>query len=166
MVVFLGAGAMLPAGCSEEPKPQAAPPAQQAKPIEKPKTEAPKIEEKTEPVYTYNPAGRRDPFMPIISKEEKKAKTGDLPPLERYNITDFKLAGIIWGGFGYNAMLEGPDGKGYFIRVGTIVGPNKGVVKKITQNRMVIEEKYRTATGDIDRREIVVELQRKREGKP
>jgi hypothetical protein len=79
------------------------------------------------PVYTYNPQGKRDPFAPIIVKEDKKANLADRPPLEQYNVYDFKFAGVIWGGFGYNAMLEGPDGKGYLVRVGTIIGPNKGV---------------------------------------
>ncbi len=102
--------------------------------------------------------------MPLIVKEEKKVRTSELPPLERYNINEFKLTGIVWGGFGYNAIFEGPDGKGYFLRVGTIVGPNRGVVKKITQNSVVIEEKYKTFSGETQRKEIVVELQRKQEG--
>ncbi len=56
----------------------------------------------------------------------------------------------MWGGFGYNAMLEGPDGKGYFVHVGTIIGQNKGIVKKITQDTMVIEEKFKTISGEIE----------------
>ena len=157
-------------GCSE---PQKAPtPASQ--PVQKqPIVSAPtrtievaKAEEKYAPVYNYNPAGRRDPFAPIIIKESKKGKGGDRPPLERYNINEFKLTGIMWGGFGFNAMLEGPDGKGYFVRVGTILGPNRGVVKKITQNTMVVEEKYKTYTGETEHKEIVVELRKKQEESP
>jgi type IV pilus assembly protein PilP len=121
-------------------------------------------EAKTEPVYTYNPVGRRDPFAPLITFEEKKAKAGARPPLERYNIPEFKLTGIVWGGFGYNAMLEGPDGKGYFVRVGTIIGPNKGVIKKITKDAMMIEEKYKNFSGEIQRKEITVEFRKKQEG--
>ncbi len=118
-----------------------------------------------EEVYTYRAAGRRDPFAPIISKQEKKAAQGDRPPLERYNLSEFKLSGIVWGGFGYNAMIEGPDGKGYFIRVGTIIGPNAGVVKRITSSSIVIEEKHKNLAGETERKEIVVELRKKQEGK-
>ena len=125
-----------------------------------------KIEEPAPPVYSYNPSGRIDPFAPLIQTDTKKAKTGDRPPLERHNISEFKLAGIVWGGFGYNAMLEGPDGKGYFVRVGTILGPNGGIIKKITQNAMIIEEKFKTYTGDTERKEIVVELRKKQEATP
>ena len=114
--------------------------------------------------FAYNPAGRRDPFAPIMEKEDKSAKSGERPPLERYNLFDFKLAGVVWGGFGYNAMLEGPDGKGYFVRVGTIIGPNKGVVKKITQTKMIVEEKFKNFSGEIERKEIVIELRKKQEG--
>jgi Tfp pilus assembly protein PilP len=125
-----------------------------------------KIEEQPAEVFVYHPEGRRDPFAPIVSKQEKKASLLDRPPLERYNISEFKLSAIIWGGFGYNAMLEGPDGKGYFIRVGTILGPNRGVVKKITQSMIVIEEKFKNAMGETEHKEIQVQLRKKQEEQP
>jgi type IV pilus assembly protein PilP len=117
-------------------------------------------------VYTYTAIGRRDPFAPIVVPESKKGAALDRPPLERYNITEFKLSGIVWGGFGYNAILEGPDGKGYFVHAGTVVGPNRGVVKKITPTTLVIEEKFKTYTGDTERRETVVELRKTQEATP
>jgi type IV pilus assembly protein PilP len=157
-------------GCSEPQKsPTPASQPAQKQPIVSAPTrtiEVSKAEENHVSAYNYNPGGRRDPFAPIIIKESKKGKEGDRPPLERYNINEFKLTGIIWGGFGYNAMLEGPDGKGYFVRVGTILGPNRGVIKKITQNTMVVEEKYKTYTGETERKEIVVELRKKQEESP
>ncbi len=67
----------------------------------------------------------------------------------------------MWGGFGYNAMVEGPDGKGYFIRVGTVIGPNRGRVKKIMRHQMIVEEKYKTYTGKVERKRIVVKLKKK-----
>ncbi len=122
------------------------------------------VEERLQPVYSYNTEGKRDPFTPIISREEQKAKSGDRPPLERYSVYDFILTGVVWGGFGYSAMIESPEGKGYFVNVGTIVGQNRGVVKKITQQTMVVEEKFKTISGEIDRKEIVIELRKKQEG--
>ena len=114
--------------------------------------------------YAYNPSGRRDPFAPIMEKEDRTARANERPPLERYNLLDFKLAGVIWGGFGYNAMLEGPDGKGYFAHVGTVIGLNRGVVKKITQTKMIVEEKFKNFSGEIERKEFVLELRKKQEG--
>lgn len=138
-------------------------PKQAQKPVSQPTPTAVETQP-AETEYTYSPAGRRDPFAPIMEKEEKTAKAGERPPLERYNLFDFKMAGVVWGGFGYNAMLEGPDGKGYFVRVGTVIGPNKGVVKKITQTKMIVEEKFKNFSGEIERKEIVIELRKKQEG--
>ena len=153
-------------GCSDSGTvPQVQPPVS-AKPKQQVITQvtATLTEDKSQAVYSYNPAGKRDPFSPLIAKEDKKALTGERPPLERYNIYEFKLSGIVWGGLGYSAMVEGPDGKGYFVRVGTIIGQNKGIVKKITQYNMIIEEKFKTISGETDRKEVVIELRNKQEG--
>ena len=153
-------------GCSDSEKPTA---------VQTPVTVTPKQQvitkgtatltaEKPRVAYSYSPMGRRDPFSPIIIREERKAQSEDRPPLERYNIYEFKLTGVVWGGFGYNAMLEGPEGKGYFVHVGTIIGQNRGVVKKISKNAMVIEEKFKTISGETDKKDIVIELRKKQEG--
>ncbi|MHB8845896.1 MAG: pilus assembly protein PilP [Nitrospirota bacterium] len=159
------------AGCSDKPKTPVT--ASTPVPAQQPKTALTSTVTATAPVaasaaesYTYNPSGRRDPFTPIIIKEEKKALAGAKAPLERYPINEFKLAGIVWGGLGYRAMLEGPDGKGYFVRVGTKIGPNQGVVKKITQTSMIVEEKYKDPQGEVNRKEVVIELRKKQEGTP
>lgn len=165
LMLSLIAGAGI-TGCSDSGKPPEAPTPASVQPTRQVITQGTTtaIEQKTQTVFAYNPAGKQDPFSPIIVKEDRKALTGERPPLERYNINEFKLAGIVWGGFGYSAMLEGPDGKGYFVHVGTAIGQNKGIVKKITQRTMVIEEKFKTISGETDRKEIVLELRNKQEG--
>lgn len=139
-------------GAVAAPPPAVAPPAA---------AEMQNANNKPPPVFTYKRAGRRDPFKPLIQRAGKPPPGTHRPPLERYNINDFKLTAIMWGGFGYNAMVEGPDGKGYFVRVGTVIGPNRGVVKKIMRHQMVIEEKYKTYTGKTERKRIVVKLKKK-----
>lgn len=115
-------------------------------------------------VYSYDPGTRRDPFSPIIVQAATQVnRLSSRPPLERYNIYEFKLTGILWGGFGYNAMVEGPDGKGYFVHIGTSIGLNSGVIIRITPNNLVVEEKFKTSKGDIDRKEIIIELRKKQE---
>jgi len=117
-------------------------------------------------VYSYVPGERRDPFMSIVTREEGQMnnKLSDRPPLERFNIAAFTLTGIIWGGFDYNAMLEGPNGKGYFVRVGTVIGPDRSVIKRITPDTMVIEERFKNYMGVEERREIIVNLRKRQEG--
>ncbi len=123
-----------------------------------------KPEEKTaeKKEYVYDPTGKRDPFRSAILGESLLGKE-TLPPLQRREISELKLIGIAWDKSGYNAMLETPDGKGYTIKVGTIVGPKKGVVKKITKRTVVIEEKYMDIIGEMKTREIVMELPSKEE---
>lgn len=159
-------------GCSEpSPPPQRTPaaPAPVAQPIT-PQGATPEtpvaVEVPKEPVYAYKPAGRIDPFAPIIEREEKKEKRGAVPPLERYALSEFKLTGIIWGGFGYNAMLEAPDGKGYFIRMGTVIGLNRGVVKRITRDSLVVVETFKNYMGVKEQKELTIKLQKKQEGLP
>lgn len=166
-LITLMAG-VLASGCSDPPPAQ--PPV--SRPVQKvqaqaivsapTKTDDPEPAKNSAPVYSYNAGGRIDPFAPIIEKEAGKAR-GDRPPLERYNITEMKLTGIVWGGFGYNAMIEAPDGKGYFVRTGTIIGPNRGVIKKITRNTLVIEEKFKDFSGKTLSKEIIVELRKPQE---
>jgi type IV pilus assembly protein PilP len=163
ILLLLGLGIT---GCSDSGKPTASQTPASVKPKQQVITQVTTTAatEKPQVVHAYNPTGRRDPFAPIIVREDRKAQSEDRPPLERYNIYEFKLTGIVWGGFGYNAMLEGPDGKGYFVRAGAIIGQNKGVVKKISKDAMVIEEKFKTISGETDRKEIVIELRKKQEG--
>jgi type IV pilus assembly protein PilP len=166
-LMLLFGGALF--GCSDSTKAPVTPsPTVAPKPIAQPASQATlTTEEKKElPAFSYNPQGRPDPFAPLITKEETKARAGSRPPLERYSISEFKLTGIVWGGFGYNAMIEGPDGKGYFVRVGTTIGPNKGIVKRITKDTMEIEEKFKNVLGAIESKQITIKLRQKQEGMP
>jgi type IV pilus assembly protein PilP len=153
-------------GCSDSGKPPVTQIPASVKPKQQVITQgtATVIEQKPQAVYAYNPVGKRDPFTPIIVRDERKSPSGDRPPLERFNLSEFKLTGVVWGGFGYSAMLEGPEGKGYFVHVGTIIGQNKGVVKKISKDAMVVEEKFKTISGETDRKELIIELRKKQEG--
>ncbi|WP_447979927.1 pilus assembly protein PilP [Candidatus Nitrospira bockiana] len=106
--------------------------------------------------YTYNPSGRRDPFAAIL-KDGRGDSNEDLsiPPLQRLSLTELNLIGIIWGGFGYSAMVQAPDGRGYTLRPGTRIGPNNGVVSSITENAIVVHERFTDVYGNKQVREYV-----------
>jgi type IV pilus assembly protein PilP len=115
-----------------------------------------------DPPYTYNPSGRRDPFAAIILEGPKSgAENMNLPPLQRASLTELSLIGIIWGGFGYTAMVQTPDGKGYTVRQGTKIGPNNGVVSAITENSVVVQERFTDVYGKKQVREYVKLLHQK-----
>ena len=110
---------------------------------------------------SYDPSGRRDPFRPIGSERPPGVENLDLPPLQRVSLTEINVIGIIWGGFGYSAMVQTPDGKGYTVRRGTRIGPNSGMVSAITENALVVQEQFSDVYGKKQIREYVKHLHEK-----
>jgi len=107
----------------------------------------------------YDPSGRRDPFNALV-KGSGSGNTPDasLPPLQRPALTELSLIGIIWGGFGYTAMVQTPDGKGYAVRRGTKMGSSEGIVTSITETGIVVTERFRDVYGFKQEREYVMVL--------
>ena len=105
--------------------------------------------------YTYNPSGRRDPFAIVLKDAKIGEENQSLPPLQQLSLTELNLIGIVWGGFGYSAMVQAPDGKGYTVRQGTRVGPNGGAVSSITENAIVVQERFTDVYGNKQVREYV-----------
>ncbi|HTN44110.1 MAG TPA: pilus assembly protein PilP [Nitrospiria bacterium] len=181
LIIVLGFGmfAVLAVGCvggSSPPAPPAGKPAAVKHPEAPASASAPasppavageqKAEVSSPPPapYVYNPEGRRDPFLSILVSAESAKSLRRLPPLLRTEIGELRLIGIVWGGYGYSAMVQTPDGKGYTIRVGTPVGPNNGAVRKITEQYLTIEEKYTDIFGEKKVREVRLDLHPQKEG--
>ncbi len=130
--------------------------------------EMPQTAEETQTLSTrYNPKGRRDPFRSIVNPRNglrRPTRVGSLPPLQRKDISELQLIGIIWGEFGPKAMITVPEGKGYTVQVGTRIGLNKGVVKRITQNEVVVEETLVNVFGETQNSDVIMELHAQKEG--
>lgn len=93
---------------------------------------------------TYLAFGKRDPFIPFIKGEDKTSKEEleRLPPLQRYELADLKLVGVLWGKKGYKALVEDNEGKGYSVVLGSRIGRNKGVAVKIDSNSVQVREEF------------------------
>lgn len=69
--------------------------------------------------YIYNPAGRRDPFVslakPIANDDANRPRR---PGIEGFLLQETSLKGIVKNNDGWIAIVEGPDKKGYFVRIG------------------------------------------------
>jgi type IV pilus assembly protein PilP len=113
--------------------------------------------------FTYNPSGRRDPFRSLIVTGGKR-NVDLLPPLQRREASELKFVAVVWGELGTYGMLEMPDGKGYVVRIGTRVGPNRGVVKRITAKDLTVVERYADFFGETRTRDIVLDLRTREEG--
>jgi type IV pilus assembly protein PilP len=69
--------------------------------------------------YSYNPQGRRDPFVSLLKpvSADQGVKTRR-PGMEGFLIQEVALKGIVRTPRGYTAMLLGTDGKSYFVQEG------------------------------------------------
>jgi len=101
----------------------------------------PKKTESSQP--RYSSTGKRDPFRPLSLKTKPVQRSREaLSPLERYDLGQLKLVGIVWDVEEPRAMVEDDAGLGYTIKVGTPIGPNEGKIKSIQPTEVVVEEYY------------------------
>lgn len=105
--------------------------------------------------FGYDPSGRRDPFAPIVQELQPGKLDTTLPPLQRVTLTELNLIAIVWGAYGYTAMVQTPEGYGYTVRRGTRVGQNNGVVSAITERGIIVQERFTDVYGKKQEREHV-----------
>ena len=153
------------AGCSkEEPPPQPVVrktvPKELAKTAEGAKPEGVQAARPADGTF-YNPAGKRDPFVPFLKVEPRtlREEPGNVSPLQRYDLGELKFVGMIWGPKGAHALVEDAEGKGYTVTVGTKIGRGGGVVTRITDGEIFVKEEYRDYSGRKIMRESSMKLQ-------
>ena len=100
----------------------------------------------------YNPEGKIDPFAPLFKEEKLIARDGEsmkmgkagicIPytPLQKADLSQLKLTGIIRASSGNRAMVEEASGKGYVIEKGVFIGRNCGRVVQILKDRIIVDE--------------------------
>jgi type IV pilus assembly protein PilP len=103
----------------------------------------------------YDPSGRRDPFAPVIQELQVGKIDGTLPPLQRVTLTELNLIAIVWGAYGYTAMVQTPEGHGYTVRRGTRIGQSNGVVSAVTERGIIVQERFTDVYGKKQEREHV-----------
>jgi len=103
----------------------------------------------------YDPSGRRDPFAPVVLELQPGRADVNLPPLQRVTLTELNLIAVVWGAYGYTAMVQTPEGHGYTVRRGTRIGQNNGVVSAITERGIIVQERFTDVYGKKQEREYV-----------
>ena len=68
--------------------------------------------------FTYDPAGRRDPFRSLVDAANTVGKGPRPRGIAGMLISEVDLVGIVQKGKGAMAFFNGSDNKGYFLRVG------------------------------------------------
>ena len=107
-----------------------------------------------ETIPLYNPEGKLDPFEPLFKKENvsvtsktKIKRRKPLTPLEKLNLSQLTLVGIIRAPSGNRALVQEASGKGYIVKKGTYIGTQSGKVEGILDDRIIIEEKSENIYG-------------------
>lgn len=106
-----------------------------------------------ETIVTYKAEGKIDPFAsifrdkPSAQNDKKKRKRIPLTPIEKVDLIQLKLVGIIRAPSGNRALVEDATGKGFIIKKGTYIGINSGRVIKILKDRVVVEEEAESILG-------------------
>ncbi len=113
-----------------------------------PPSEASALPEGRAGVEGYDPAGRRDPFAPIVLEALLPEKADEnLPPLQRVALTELNLIAVVWGAHGYTAMVQTPEGLGYTVRRGTRIGQKNGIVSAVTERGIIVQERFTDVYG-------------------
>jgi type IV pilus assembly protein PilP len=125
-------------------------------------------------LVAYAPGDRVDPFEPLFRDEperrqeeaaEEEEDAPELPkrrltPLERLDLSQLKLVGIIRAPSGDRALVEEASGKGYIITRGTYIGIHSGQVVEIQEDGVIVEEKHEDMYGDMNIRRRELKFQR------
>ncbi len=92
--------------------------------------------------FDYDPRGRRDPFLqPIPDRPMAEgAVHGPLLPLQRFELTQLRLVGIIWDVRRPKAMIKDPTGNTHLVGSNTKVGPRNGYIAVIREGEIVVVE--------------------------
>ena len=106
--------------------------------------------------YRYDPQGRRDPFQSLVGPAPR-IQPGQRPPgVPGFLIDEMRLQGVVRTKQGLVAMINGPDNKGYLIRVGDKV--LDGEVIRITPSAAVFRQEVNDPTRIERYREVVKDL--------
>jgi len=116
--------------------------------------------------YTYNPEGRRDPFVSLLrgGADQRGERTGaTVDGLSGLTVDEISVRGVVAGRSGYVAMVMGPEKKTYLVR------PNDklldGTVKAVTAQGLVILQEVNDPLSLVKQKEVRKMLRALEEGK-
>ncbi len=122
-----------------------------------PEDDEAEVKEEDASDFAYNAIGKRDPFRSFFHSGPDRTIASPTP-LQRFEVDEYHLVGIVWGISNPRAMVEDPENVGHVIEVGTYIGQNWGKVTQISSASVIITEEYQTIGGELVTNEIVLEL--------
>jgi len=98
--------------------------------------------------YNYSSSGKRDPFTPF-ERASSTTPLGPIWPLQKYDLEQLKLVGVIWEVKTPKAMILDPSGHGYVVTVNERVGRNNGYIARIREGEIVVVENILGVDGKL-----------------
>lgn len=103
--------------------------------------------------YTYDPAGRRDPFVSLAGRGSSPDAPSSRPAgLAGMLINEVSLRGIMKERTGFVALVQGTDKKTYAIRQGQRL--LDGAVKAITEDAVVFSQDVNDPLSLVKQRDV------------
>jgi Tfp pilus assembly protein PilP len=103
--------------------------------------------------FTYNPEGRRDPFVSLIGRGNDPKNAGSRPAgVPGLLINEVSVKGIVRNSTGFVAMIQGPDNKTYVVKAGDRL--MDGTVKSIVQDAVVFAQDVNDPLSLVKQKEI------------
>jgi Tfp pilus assembly protein PilP len=106
------------------------------------------------PGYTYNPEGRRDPFVSLLRRGTVPGSDSGPRPagIAGLAVSEVTLRGTLRGREGYVGILQGADQKTYIVRPGDKLFD--GTVRTVSQNDVVIVQQVNDPLSLEKQREV------------
>lgn len=171
LLLLIVTGLLMTGGCNKEEKSSPAPPVHKATEKILPPPLQNQHSSVSVPATTSTSldfANRKDPFKPFVAAKPQpergvgSLRSADLLPIQSYEVSKFKVVGIIVGLKENRALVIDPAGKGYVVKQGMLIGDNDGRISGITSTTIEVLEKYRDETGRIKSRTVKLTLPQKK----
>jgi Tfp pilus assembly protein PilP len=116
--------------------------------------------------FSYNPEGRRDPFVSLTARGSDQSSTRagqELEGARGLSADEISVRGIVATGNGYVAMVQGPNGKTFVVHQSDKL--LDGTVKSITAQAIVILQDVSDPLSVVKQKEVRKLLRGLEEGK-
>ena len=105
--------------------------------------------------YTYNAAGRRDPFISLVRRTTEAAGTSASPRakgLAGLSLGELRMTGVVRGGDGWIALVKAVDNRSYTVKPGDKL--YDGTVRRITADAMFVLQDVNDPLSLVKQREV------------
>ena len=110
--------------------------------------------------FIYDAKGRRDPFQPFVEIRTSSEQPVLLTPLQRWELGEYKLVGIMWDIRFPKAMFLDPENQVHVVGRDESIGKKNGYIAVIREGEVVVVESSRGKDGTMAFKPTVLRIDR------